>query len=74
MTRAVPRAGVSVYLPGLPEDDGGLYQVLDVRYSFANDPEAKLPTGARMEEITVSVRRLSSVGLWKSGYESVAPS
>ena len=61
-------------MPGLPQDDGALYQVLEVRYSFRNDPEAELPIGAELEEITVSVRKLSSIGSWESGCQSVAPS
>ena len=35
---------------------------------------ALIGTVTKIDEITVSVRKLSSVGRWESGYESVAPS
>ena len=47
---------------------------MEVRYNFMNDLEADLSTGAALEEITVSMRKLSSIGQRESGYKSVAPS
>ncbi len=56
--RCVPRVGETVFLPGTPEDDGALYQVVEVRYGFSDDPEAEVSTGAKLDGITVSVRML----------------
>jgi hypothetical protein len=59
---AIPRAGDRVYLPGETRGSenrgGGLYEVLDVRFSYVQAPEVDQPCPALPSKIMVQVRDL----------------